>query len=49
MAFVDVVKKDGMWSRNGKPIVSAPHVLVALKDFFNRFPNAILDGELCAE
>ena len=44
-----VVKKDGMWSRNGKPIVSAPHVLVALKDFFNRFPNAILDGELYAD
>jgi len=21
-----VVKKDGMWSRNGKPIVSAPHI-----------------------
>jgi len=34
-----VVKKDGMWSRNGKPIVSAPHVLVALKPFFDKFPN----------
>jgi len=44
-----VVKKDGMWSRNGKPIVSAPHVLVALKDFFVKFPNAILDGELYAD
>lgn len=44
-----VVKKDGMWSRNGKPILSAPHVLVALKSFFDRFPNAILDGELYAD
>jgi len=44
-----VVKKDGMWSRNGKPIVSAPHVLVALKPFFDKFPNAILDGELYAD
>ena len=44
-----VVKKDGMWSRNGKPIVSAPHVLVALKGFFDRFPDAILDGELYAD
>jgi len=44
-----VVKKDGMWSRNGKPIVSAPHVLVALKPFFDKFPDAILDGELYAD
>jgi len=44
-----VVKRDGMWSRNGKPIVSAPHVLVALKPFFDKFPNAILDGELYAD
>ncbi len=44
-----VVKRDGMWSRNGKAIVSAPHVLVALKPFFDRFPNAILDGELYAD
>ena len=44
-----VVKRDGMWSRNGKPIVSAPHVLTALKPFFDRFPNAILDGELYAD
>jgi len=44
-----VVKRDGMWSRNGKAIVSAPHVLDALKPFFDRFPNAILDGELYAD
>jgi DNA ligase-1 len=44
-----IVKKDGMWSRNGKPIVSAPHVLVALEDFFIKFPDAILDGELYAD
>ena len=44
-----VVKKDGMWSRNGKLIVSAPHVLVALKEFFVKFPDAILDGELYAD
>lgn len=44
-----VVKKGGMWSRNGKPIVSAPHVLTALKSFFDKFPDAILDGELYAD
>jgi len=44
-----VVKRDGMWSRNGKPIVSAPHILVSLQPFFDRFPDAILDGELYAD
>ena len=41
-----VCKKNGMWSRNGKPINSAPHVLKALTGFFEKFPDAILDGEL---
>lgn len=41
-----IVNKDGIWSRNGKPIVSSPHVLTALENFFNYFPNSILDGEL---
>lgn len=44
-----IVKKDGMWSRNGKPIISAPHVLDSLQSFFEKFPNAILDGELYAD
>lgn len=41
-----VVKRDGMWSRNGKPFVSAPHILVNLSQFFSKHPNAVLDGEL---
>jgi len=41
-----IIKKNGMWSRNGKSIVSAPHVLASLSGFFNKFPKAILDGEL---
>jgi len=41
-----LVKKDGMWSRNGKPIISAPHILDELKDYFDKHPNTILDGEL---
>ena len=41
-----IVKKNGMWSRNGKPIISAPHVLMHLKDYFEKFPDAVLDGEL---
>ncbi len=41
-----LVSKDGMQSRNGKPIVSAPHIHEQLESFFNVFPDAVLDGEL---
>jgi len=40
------VRVDGMWSRNGKPIVSAPHIIDELKDLYIQFPDLILDGEL---
>ena len=41
-----IVSKDGMQSRNGKPIVSCPHIMKNLESFFKVFPDAILDGEL---
>jgi DNA ligase-1 len=41
-----VVTKDGMFSRNGKPVVSAPHIYEALKDYFKTNPKAVFDGEL---
>jgi DNA ligase-1 len=41
-----VVTKDGMFSRNGKKIISAPHIRENLEKFFKDYPNAILDGEL---
>lgn len=41
-----IVTKDGMFSRNGKAIISAPHILENLNNFFKNHPNAILDGEL---
>lgn len=41
-----IVTKDGMFSRNGKPISSAPHIRENLNKFFKDHPNAILDGEL---
>ena len=41
-----LVSKDGMQSRNGKPIVSCPHILEALDPFFQAYPDAVLDGEL---
>ena len=41
-----IVKSDGMWSRAGKPIVSAPHIFNGLKPLFDIDPNLIFDGEL---
>lgn len=41
-----IARKNGLWSRAGKEIVAAPHVMDALKVFFDKYPDAILDGEL---
>jgi DNA ligase-1 len=41
-----IIKADGMWTRKGKPLVSAPHIFEDLKPFFKSYPKAILDGEL---
>ncbi|AGS80982.1 DNA ligase (ATP) [Caulobacter phage Cr30] len=41
-----IAKKDGLFSRGGKPIYGVPHIQKALKEFFEDFPDAILDGEL---
>jgi DNA ligase-1 len=41
-----IATKDGLFSRQGKPIVSVPHIEVALKPAFATFPDLILDGEL---
>lgn len=44
-----IATKDGLWTRQGKPLVATPHISVALENFFERFPDAILDGELYAD
>jgi len=44
-----IVRADGMWSRNGKPIISAPHIFEALKPLFEANSDLILDGELYAD
>lgn len=41
-----IVKSDGMWTRNGKEIISAPHIFEELKHIFEEHPDLILDGEL---
>lgn len=40
---------DGLWSRQGKPIDAVPHISDALAPFFEKNPDAILDGELYAD
>ena len=40
------ITKDGMFTRNHKDIVSAPHIFEGLQDFFAANPEVILDGEL---
>lgn len=41
-----IARKDGLWSRQGKPIVSCPHIEEYLKPFFDKHPGAVIDGEL---
>ncbi len=44
-----IVTKDGMFSRNGKEIISAPHIRESLDKLFKHEPDLILDGELYAD
>jgi len=41
-----IVREDGMWSRNGKKIISVPHIFEALKPLIDKDPDLIFDGEL---
>jgi len=44
-----IVRNDGMWTRTGKSIVSAPHIFEALKPLFEENQDLIFDGELYAD
>ncbi len=41
-----IAKKDGLWTRNGKPIKGVPHIWEALKPMFAFNEDYIFDGEL---
>jgi DNA ligase 1 len=41
-----IARKDGLWTRTGKRIVSCPHIEESLSEFFKNNPDEILDGEL---
>jgi DNA ligase 1 len=43
------MRGDGMWSRTGKKIVSAPHIYEQMKHLFVDNPDLIFDGELYAD
>lgn len=42
-------REDGMWTRNGKKIISAPHIRQSVGKLFNEIPELVLDGELYAD
>ena len=44
-----IVTSEGMFSRNGKAIISAPHIFDSLKPLFETNPQLIFDGELYAD
>lgn len=41
-----IATKDGLFTRKGETYESVPHIENALKPFFEKYPNAVLDGEL---
>jgi len=41
-----IATRYGLFSRQGKPIVSVPHIIRALEPVFEINPNLVLDGEL---
>jgi DNA ligase-1 len=43
-----IIDIDGMRSRNGKELISAPHIHEALKPLFEKYPDLMFDGELYA-
>lgn len=41
-----IITSNSITSRQGKPILSVPHLLENLSGFFEEFPDVILDGEI---
>lgn len=41
-----IATKDGLFTRKGESYKSVPHIENALKPFFKKHPDAVLDGEL---
>lgn len=41
-----IATRNGLFSRNGEPIVTAPHIRAALIPVFTQLPHLVIDGEL---
>ena len=41
-----IAMREGLFTRTGKKITAVPHISEALEPFFEKYPNATLDGEL---
>ena len=41
-----IANKDGLWTREGKPIFGAPHIHEQIQHLFSRWPDLVIDGEL---
>lgn len=41
-----IMTKDGMFTRQGRPITAVPHLHAGARALFEQFPDAVLDGEL---
>lgn len=40
-----VARRDGLWSRKGKRVLTMPHIEEALKPIFIAYPGLVIDGE----
>ena len=41
-----IAMREGLFTRTGKEITAVPHIHEELESFFEKYPNAVLDGEL---
>ena len=41
-----IAMREGLFTRSGKEITAVPHIYEELEPFFEKYPNAVLDGEL---
>lgn len=43
-----IIRKEGLFTRNGKEYLSCPHIHELFKPLFEKYPNWVIDGEVYA-